>query len=133
MNKVNKLTKRMGILPVDIHALRIASRFFLRPNLVMIPITARSRFFLLVPLFTDNWFAINPLSLALSSSSSSASSFFCFSLANQKLYINVWGNSFEKRKLLLPLSSCQHTCILLSLMCHRLILQSSPGNRKLTV
>lgn len=77
-----KLTKRKGILPVGIHALRIASLLFLRPNLVIIPITAKSIFLVLFSLFSMRCFAVNPSSLALSNSNWCASNFFCCSLAN---------------------------------------------------
>lgn len=77
-----KLTKGKGILPVGIHALRIASLLCLLPNPVRIPTTAKSFFFFFsfVSLVSIRCFETYPSFLALFSSIWSTDNFFCCSL-----------------------------------------------------
>lgn len=71
-------------LPVGIHALRIASLFFFRPNVVIIPMTAKVFFLAWVPPIFDECFGTKPSCVAAARSISRSDNFFCCSLENKK-------------------------------------------------
>lgn len=75
--------------PVGIHAFRIASLFFLWPNVVIIPITAISFFLERLPFF-DKRFGIKPSCLAAAIFISRTDNFFCCSLENRKASLWAW-------------------------------------------
>jgi len=76
----SKTMRPHNILPVPIHAFRTASRLFLLPNLVIIPITTRCLFFAWAPSFSVKSFEVKPSCLAAANSVSRADNFFCCSL-----------------------------------------------------
>lgn len=85
--KINS-TENKNNIPVPIHALRIASLLFLRPNPVSIPITIRGLFLELVPVVSVECFESKPSCLAAANSISRAANFLCCSLTSKIYYIS---------------------------------------------
>ena len=99
-----KLVKRKEALPDCIHAFRIASLFFFRPNVVMIPITAKNLFLERVPSFSKCSFETKPSCLAAARSISRADNFFCCSLECHALSNRL---AIQSHKKLINVQKCK--------------------------
>lgn len=125
----SKTMRPHNILPVPIHAFRTASRLFLLPNLVIIPITTRCLFFAWAPSFSVKSFEVKPSCLAAANSVSRADNFFCCSL-NKPSPHSIKPQNRQKIYHISNQTINQITCRLLFSMYHPLILQIGPKMRK---